>query len=74
MATLLGCSLTNFRYIELQNGFLESYSSTINGSEMFYSCDPGHFPERRMSTVCTEHEWILNPGDFICTIGMLYGL
>ena len=53
-----------------QNGFLESYPSTINGSEVFYSCNPGHVPEGRKSSVCTENGWIPNPADFSCTVGM----
>jgi len=53
-----------------RNGSLESYTSTINGSEVFYSCDPGLVPERRMRAVCTENGWSPNPRDLSCTVGM----
>ena len=49
-----------------QNGTLETYTSTTNGSEVFYSCDPGLIPEGRMSTVCTENGWSPDPADLIC--------
>ena len=54
-----------------QNGSLESYTSTINGSEVFYSCNPGLVPEGRMRAVCTENGWSPNPADLRCTVGML---
>ena len=53
-----------------QNGSLESYTDTINGSEVFYSCDPGLVPEGRMRSVCTENGWSPTPGDLNCTVGM----
>ena len=33
-----------------RNGSLESYTSTTEGSEVFYSCDPGLVQEGRMRT------------------------
>ena len=54
-----------------QNGTLESYTNTSNGSEVFYSCDPGLVPVGRMRTVCTENGWSPNPVDLNCTVGML---
>ena len=53
------------------NGSLESYSNTAEGSEVFYSCNSGHFPDGRMRAVCTENEWNPNPADLSCTIGMM---
>ena len=53
-----------------QNGFLESYISTMESSEVFYSCDPGLVPEGRMRAVCTEDGWSPNPADLNCTVGM----
>jgi len=53
------------------NGSLESYTSTINGSEVFYSCDPGLVPVGKMRSVCTENGWNPNPADLNCTAGML---
>ena len=53
------------------NGSLESYTSTINGSEVFYSCDPGLVPVGKMKSVCTENGWSPNPADLNCTVGML---
>ena len=50
-----------------QNGSLENYTDTRNGSEVFYSCDPGLFPEGRMRTVCTLSGWSPNPADLNCT-------
>ena len=55
-----------------RNGSLESYTSTTHGSEVFYSCDPGHLPEGRMRGVCTDNGWSPNPADLICTAGMWY--
>lgn len=54
-----------------QNGFLESYTGTTEGSEVFYSCNPGLVPERRMRAVCTVNGWTPNPRDLSCTLGML---
>ena len=54
-----------------QNGSLESYTDTTNGSEVFYSCDPGLVPVGKMRSVCTENGWNPNPADLNCTVGML---
>ena len=54
-----------------QNGSLETYNSTINGSEVFYSCDPGLVPEGRMKALCTESGWSPNPAGLNCTVGTL---
>ena len=54
-----------------RNGFLSSYTTTMNGSEVLYSCDPGLVPEGRMRTVCTRNGWSPNPADLRCTVGML---
>ena len=54
-----------------RNGSLESYSNTIEGSEVFYSCDPDHLPDGRMRAVCTGNGWNPNPADLSCTIGMM---
>ena len=40
-----------------QRGSLESYTDTIEGSEVFYRCDPGLVPEGRMRTNCTRNGW-----------------
>ena len=55
-----------------QNGSLESYTDTTEGSEVFYSCDPGLVPERRVKSVCAGNEWSPNPTDLSCTVGMLW--
>ena len=52
------------------NGSLESYTNTTEGSEVFYSCDPGLVPEGRMRAVCTRNGWSPNPDDLRC-VGML---
>ena len=69
--------LSNFSFpgdcgppIAPQNGTVESYTSTMESSEVFYSCDPGLLPEGRMRTVCTENRWSPNPADMNCTVGM----
>ena len=54
-----------------QNGSLESYTNTTEGSEVFYSCDPGLVPEGRMRAVCTRNGWNPNPAELCCTEGML---
>ena len=54
-----------------QNGFLESYTDTTEGSEVFYSCDQHMHPEGRMRAVCTANGWCSNPANLSCTIGML---
>ena len=53
------------------NGSLESYTDTTEGSEVFYSCDPGLVPEERMMSVCTVNGWSPNPGASTCSVGML---
>ena len=53
-----------------RNGTLKTYTSTTEGSEVFYSCDPGLVPEGRMRAVCTESGWSPNPGDVSCSVGM----
>ena len=53
-----------------RNGSLENYIDTTNGSEVFYSCDPGLVPDGRMRTVCTVSGWSPNPADLNCTVGM----
>ena len=50
-----------------QRGSLESYTNTTEGSEVFYSCNPGLVPQRRMRAVCTEDGWNPNPADVNCT-------
>ena len=55
---------------DLQRGSLESYTTTTEGSEVFYSCNPGLVPEGRMRAVCTRNGWSPNPADLSCTLGM----
>ena len=55
-----------------QNGFLESYTDTTEGSEVFYSCGEHMVPEGRMTAVCTRNGWCSNPANLRCAIGMLY--
>jgi len=40
-----------------RNGSLESFTSTTEGSVVFYSCDPGLVPVGRMMSVCTGSGW-----------------
>ena len=54
------------RPVAPQRGSLESYTNTIESSEVFYSCDPGLVPERRMRAVCTRNGWSPNPADLNC--------
>ena len=54
-----------------RNGSLESYTNTTEGSVVFYSCDLGFVPERRMMSVCTGAGWSPNPGALGCSVGML---
>ena len=53
-----------------QCGSLDSYTDTTEGSDVFYSCDPGLVPERRMRTVCTGNGWSPNHAELCCTMGM----
>ena len=64
------CSVDCGPPVAPQNGYLESYTNTAEGAEVFYSCDPGHVPQERMRAVCTENGWTPNPVDLRCT-GML---
>ena len=50
-----------------QNGYLERFNDTTEGSEMFYSCDQGLVPEGRMRANCTRNGWSPNPADLDCT-------
>ena len=51
------------------NGSLESYSGTTEGSEVFYSCNPGLVPEGRMRAVCNRNGWSPNPANLHCILG-----
>ena len=53
-----------------RNGSLESYTDTTEGSEVFYRCNQGLVPERRMRAVCTRNGWSPNPAEICCTVGM----
>ena len=53
------------------HGSLENYTSTTEGSEVFYSCDQHLVPEGRMRAVCTRNGWTPNPADLNCSVGML---
>ena len=48
-----------------------SYTDTTEGSEVFYSCDPGLVPEGRMRAVCTRNGWSPNCADLRCA-GVFY--
>ena len=50
-----------------RNGSLESYTNTTEGSEVFYSCNPGLVPEGRMRAVCTSNGWSPNPAGLSCS-------
>ena len=52
------------------NVSLESYTNTTEGSVVFYSCDSGLVPERRMMSLCTGSGWSPNPADLNCSVGM----
>ena len=52
------------------HGSLESYTNTMEGLEVFYSCDTSFVPEGRMRSVCTRNGWSPNPADLNCTAGM----
>ena len=54
-----------------RNGSLESYTNTVEGSEVYYRCNQGLVPEGWMRAVCTRNGWSPNPADQICTVGML---
>ena len=54
-----------------QNGFLESYTNTTEGSEVFYNCDQHMVLEGRMRAVCTRNGWSSNPADLSCIRGKL---
>ena len=62
LATIVDCGPPSVPW----NGSLESYTSTTEGSVVFYSCDPGLVPEGRMRAVCTENGWSPNPADLNC--------
>ena len=53
-------------------GSLESYTDTTEGSEVFYNCEQGLFPEGRMRANCTRDGWSPNPADVNCTEGGLW--
>ena len=46
-----------------------NYTNTTEGSEVFYSCDPGLVLEGRMRAVCTGNGWSPNPAELSCNIG-----
>ena len=49
-----------------------NYTSTTEGSVVFYSCDQHLVPEGRMKVNCTRNGWSpLDPGRVNCTEGML---
>ena len=54
-----------------QNGTLKNYTNTTEGSEVFYSCNPGLFPEGMMRAECTRNGWNPKPSSLSCTVGML---
>ena len=54
-----------------QHGSLENYTSTTEGSEVFYRCDQHLVPEGRMRANCTRNGWSPNPADLSCSVGML---
>ena len=49
-----------------QHGYLENYTNTTEGAEVFYSCGQNLFPEGRMRTMCTRNGWSPNPADLSC--------
>jgi len=51
-----------------QSGSLESYTNTTEGSVVFYNCDPGLVPERRMMSLCTVTGWSPDPGALSCSV------
>ena len=57
-----------------QNGSVVNYTDTTDGSEVFYSCNPGLVPVMGMRAVCTGNGWSPNPANLSCSEGMLYWL
>jgi len=44
------------------------YNSTLEGTELFYHCNPGLVPEGQIRAVCTANgSWIPSPADLVCT-------
>ena len=50
------------------SGYLNGYESTVEGSEIYYSCNTGLVPVEQMVTVCLANgEWTPNPAEHNCT-------
>ena len=50
-----------------QNGSLEDYNTTTEGSVVFYQCDAGLVPAGRMMAVCVEEGWSPDPAELVCS-------
>ena len=49
-----------------QNGYVEVFNSTADGSVILYQCNPGLVPDAQMMAVCTNNTWIPNPSQLVC--------
>ena len=54
------------------NGSIVNYTSTVEGSTLFYQCNPGFGPVDEMTAVCAANgSWSPDPADVTCReIGM----
>ena len=47
---------------------IAAYHNTTEGAEIFFICDPGFVPARRMRALCAaDGRWTPNPADHMCT-------
>ena len=54
------------------NGTIVNYNGTVEGSALFYQCNPGFSPVGEMTAVCaTNGSWSPDPANLTCReIGM----
>ena len=58
-----------------ENGIIENIQSisTVGGAQIFFRCNPGYVPTRRMSATCASPDavsvvgtWTPDPADLVC--------
>ena len=55
------------------NGSFDQYQNTTEGAEIFFRCNPGFVPARRMRTVCgADGRWNPDPATLVCTCGLIW--
>ena len=58
-----------------ENGNIENIQSisTVGGAQIFFRCNPGYVPTRRMNATCVSPDgssavgaWVPDPADLVC--------